>query len=124
MTLSSLINESFEASTFPDALEVAKVIPVFKKGLSSKKSNYRPIFLVFIFSKILEKEMYQRLYKFLEAGELLFAMQFGLHSGHSTNHALVSLTENIKASLDKNRFGHGIFIDNQKAFDTVNHRCS
>ena len=121
VTLSSLINESFETSTFPDTLKIAKVIPVFKNGLSTKTSNYRPISLLSIFSKIFEKVMYQRLYKFLEVGELLFDMQFGFRSGHSTDHALVSLTENIKASLDKNRFGCGIFIDLQKAFDTVNH---
>ena len=48
-------------------------------------------------------------------------MQFGFRTGHSTDHALVSLTETIKSSLDKNRYGRGIFIDLQKAFDTVNH---
>ena len=48
-------------------------------------------------------------------------MQFGFRSGHSTDHALISLTETIKSSLDNKRFGCGIFIDLQKAFDTVNH---
>ena len=48
-------------------------------------------------------------------------MQFGFRTGHSTDNALVSLTETIKSSLDKNRYGCGIFIDLQKAFDTVNH---
>ena len=65
--------------------------------------------------------MYQRLYNFLERYELLFNLQFGFRSGHSTDHALVSLTESIRSSLDNNRFGCGIFIDLQKAFDTVNH---
>ena len=48
-------------------------------------------------------------------------MQFGFRNGHSTDHALVSLTENIKSSLDNNSFGCVIFIDFKKAFDTVNH---
>ena len=48
-------------------------------------------------------------------------MQCGFRTGHSTDRALISLTETIKASLDKKRFGCGIFIDLQKAFDTVNH---
>ena len=116
-----MINESFVRGIFPDKLKIAKVIPVFKKGLTTKKSNYRPISLLSIFSKIFEKVMYQRLYKFLDTYELLFNMQFGFRSGHSTDHALVSLTESIKLSLDKNRVGCGIFIDLQKAFDTVNH---
>ena len=119
--LSCLINESFVRGIFPDKLKIAKVIPVFKKGLTTKTSNYRPISLLSIFSKIFEKVMYQRLYKFLDIYELLFNMQFGFRSGHSTDHALVSLTESIKSSLDKNRVGCGIFIDLQKAFDTVNH---
>ena len=48
-------------------------------------------------------------------------MQFGLRSGHPTDHALVSLTESIRSSLDNNRVALGIFIDLQKAFDTVTH---
>ena len=65
--------------------------------------------------------MYQRFYRFLETFELLFNLQFGFRSGHSTDHALLSLTENIKSFLDNNRSGCGISIDLQKAFDTVNH---
>ena len=65
--------------------------------------------------------MHKRLYRFLEICEILFRMQFGFRTGHSTDHALVSLTETIKSSPDKNRYGCGIFIDLQKAFDTVNH---
>ena len=119
--LSCLISESFVTGIFPDKLEIAKVIHEFKKGLTTKKSNYRPISLLFIFSKIFEIAMYQRLYKFFDIYELLFNMLFGFRSGHSTDHALVSLTESIKSSLDSNKVGCGLFIDLQKAFDTVNH---
>ena len=87
----------------------------------SKLSNYRPISLLSIFSKIFEKLMYQRFYNFLERRESLFNLQFGFRSGHSTDHALVNLTENIRSSLDNNSFGCGIFIDFKKAFDTVSH---
>ena len=52
---------------------------------------------------------------------VLFSMQFGSRTGHSTDHALISLAETIKSSLEKGRFGCGIFIDLQKAFDAVNH---
>ena len=92
-------------------LKIAKVIPIFKKGLASRKSNYRPISLLSVFSKLFEKLMHKRLYRFLEICEILFRMQFGFCTGHSTDHALVSLTETIKSSLDKNRYGCGIFID-------------
>ena len=68
-----------------------------------------------------EKVMYERLYKFLEKHEILYSLQFGFRASHSINHALVSLTEAIKNSLDNRKFGCGIFIDLQKAFDTVKH---
>ena len=84
-------------------------------------SNYRPISLLSIFSKLFDKIMHQRLYKFLEVCEVLFSMQFGFCTGHSTDHGLISLTETIKSSLDKGRVGCGLFIDLHKAFNTVNH---
>ena len=102
-------------------MKLAKVIPLFKKGCPLTSSNYRPISLLSVFSKIAEKVMYERLYKFLEKHEILYTLQFGFRASHSINHALVSLTEAIKNSLDNRKFGCGIFIDLQKAFDTVNH---
>ena len=66
--------------------------------------------------------MYRRLYRFLELHDVLFSLQFGFQENHSIDHALVSLTETVKNTLDNKRFGCGIFIDLQKAFDTVNHK--
>ena len=65
--------------------------------------------------------MYERLYSFLVKNETLYELQFGFRANHSISHALVSLTEAINNSLDNRKFGCGIFIDLQKAFDTVNH---
>ena len=119
--LAFLINESFVSGIFPDKSKIAKVVPIVKRGLASITSNYRPISLLSVFSKLFEKTMHQRLYKLLEVCEVIFSMQFGFHTGHSTDHALISLTKTIKSSLDKGRVGCGIFIELQKAFDTVNH---
>ena len=66
--------------------------------------------------------MHQRLYKFLELFEILCPLQFGFRENHSTTQALLSLTELIKSSTDNGKFGYGIFLDLQKAFDTVNHK--
>ena len=74
-----------------------------------------------VFSKIFDKLMYQRLYKFLELFEILYPLQFGFRENHSITQALLSLTESIKSSTDNGKFGCGIFLDLQKAFDTVNH---
>ena len=95
---------------------------MFKKGCVVTTSNYRPISLLSVFSKITEKIMYKCLYNFLELHNVLYSMQFGFRASHSINHALISMTEKIKESLDNRRFGCGIFLDLQKAFDTVNHK--
>ena len=119
--LSDIISESFQSGTFPEKLQLAKVSPLFKKGCPLSASNYRPISLLSVFNKLIEKVMYKRLYNFIELNNILYNYQFGFHSSHSINHALISLTEMIKNTLDNKRFGCGIFLDLRKVFDTVNH---
>ncbi len=58
----------------------------------------------------------------MEEHKILYDFQFGFHAKHFMNHSLISLTESIKNSLDSNKFGCGIFLDLQKAFDTVSHK--
>ena len=91
-----LVNQSFQSGIFPDKLKIAKVISLFKKGNPELPSNYRPISLLPVFSKIFEKLMYRRLYKFLEIHKVLYSLQFGFQENHSIDHALVSLTEAIR----------------------------
>ena len=119
--LSKIINISFITGVFPQLCKTAKVIPIFKKDDPLNVKNYRPISLLPIFSKIFEKAIYTRMYHYLELNDLIFKRQFGFRANHSTNHALISMTEDIKSHLDSNKFVSGIFIDLEKAFDTVNH---
>ena len=91
------------------------------KGDPRQVNNYRPISLLSNINKIFEKLVYSRLYSFLELHECIFELQFGFRSKHSTNHALTSLTETIRDALDNSNFACGIFVDFQKAFDTVDH---
>ena len=122
LLLALLVNQSFQSGIFPDKLKIAKVISLFKKGNPELPSNYRPISLLPIFSKLFEKLMYKRLYRFLEIHKALYSLQFGFQENHSIDHALVNLTEAVRNTLDNRRFGCGIFIDLQKAFDTVNNK--
>jgi hypothetical protein len=61
----------------PDKLKIAKVIPLFKKGDRCLLENYRPISLLSIFNKLLEKVVYKRVYNFLNKNEVLYKYQFG-----------------------------------------------
>ena len=117
--LAVLINKSCFTGTFPAKLKIAKVIPIIRKGYATSKSNYRPISPLSVFSKLFEKFMHQRLSHFLDVCEVLFCMQFGFHTGHSTDHALISSTESIKSSSDKNRFACGIFLQRPLIQSTV-----
>ena len=119
--LSDIINLSFCTGTFPTKLKIAKVIPVFKKDSLLNCSNYRPISLLSNIDKIFEKLMYTRVIDFLEKSRSIYPLQFGFRKHHSTNDALLNITENIRSSLDKGQFACGIFVDLQKAFDTVDH---
>ena len=65
--------------------------------------------------------MLQRLHAFLLKNKCIYDLQFGFRSGHSTDHALIDITEDIRSALDNNQFAVGAFIDLQKAFDTVDH---
>ena len=119
--LCKIISNSFNSGIFPDALKICKVIPIHKGDSADDLNNYRPISLLSIFDKIIEKLMYKRLYNFLEKHNILFQNQFGFRKNNSTTFALLEITERIKESIDKHKFGCGIFIDLRKAFDTVNH---
>ena len=61
------------------------------------------------------------MYDFIDKNQLIYERQFGFRTKHSTNHALISTTESIKSQIDKGNYVAGVFIDFQKAFDTVNH---
>ena len=97
------------------------MIPVFKKGSKIDVSNYRPISLLSNIGKVFERLMHSRLYKFLEKFQCLYKLQFGFRKNHSTTHTLIDIVENIRKSIDEGNYACGVFIDLQKAFDTVNH---
>ena len=65
--------------------------------------------------------MFKRLYAFLEQNKCIYDLQFGFRENHSTNHALISIVEKIQHAIRNNNIAIGVFIDLQKAFDTVNH---
>ncbi|KAJ0170785.1 hypothetical protein K1T71_013557 [Dendrolimus kikuchii] len=116
-----LINQSFEEGIFPDALKMAIVKPLFKKGDKNKVDNYRPITLVPILSKIFETAMKRRVSEYLDKNNILRAEQYGFQKGKSTVLACFNLVKNIMDNInDRNRVSV-IFFDMSKAFDFVAH---
>ena len=73
-----------------------------------------------ILAKIIKKLVHRQLYGFLEFKNLLYTNQFGFRNLHSTNHALITITEKLRKAIDNGEITCGVFLDLQKAFDTVN----
>ena len=119
--LTHLCNMSLMEGVFPDELKKANVIPLFKSGDPMIFSNYRPVSLLPVLSKVFEKIMYTRLLDFLKKYKVLFKYQFGFREKHSTYMALMILMDKLISSLEKGEYVVGVFLDFSKAFDTVDH---
>ena len=116
-----IMNLSLLQGIVPLELKVARVVPLFKADDPEKFSNYRPVSILPIFSKILEKLMYKRLLDFVSNHKILFEYQFGFREGYSTNLAMTFLIDSLVTSLNNGNCVLGLFLDFSKAFDTVNH---
>lgn len=102
--LTHIFNLSFATGVVPDSLKLAKVIPIYKKGDRSEPGNYRPISLLSVFDKVMEKLMCRRLCEFLQQNKILYEFQFGFRKQHSTVLALMEVTDHIYQHLDKHEY--------------------
>ena len=106
-----IINKSLNEGIFPTLLKSARVCPIYKKGDRFKCENYRPISLLSNVSKIFERIFHDQLSKFLKDNDLVYKLQFGFRKKYSTNHALLSIVEQIRNYLDNGIFACGVFVD-------------
>ena len=125
MDISSQLNDIFNLSVttgvFPTNLKTEKVIPVHKKESKLYFSNYRPISILSNLDKISEKQMDNRLTDFLEKNNIIYPLQCDFRINSSTTLDLIHCTNLIFESPDNMKYVCGIFVDLQKAFDTVDH---
>ena len=121
-SLTCIFNASIATGIFPDEWKKARVSPVFKKGTKSDPNNYRPISVIPVVSKIFEKLIYDQVYQYLTANDILTNCQSGFRSLHSTLSALLEATDSWCVNIDKGLLNGVLFIDLKKAFDTINHK--
>ncbi|CAB4002861.1 Hypothetical predicted protein [Paramuricea clavata] len=118
-SLHYLFTKSLRLSQIPSEWKLANIIPLHKKGVKEHVENYRPISLLSIVSKTLERCVLNHLY--LRIQESVHSAQYGFISGRSTTSQLLSTLHKIGKDLDKGLQTDVVFMDISKAFDTVDH---
>ena len=120
-TITTIFNKSLEEGIFPEKLKSTIVFPIHKTDSKMIISNYRPISIIPILSKVFEKLMYKRITGFISKFKIIFEHQFGFQKNNSTEHAIIDLYHKIVNAIEKHEKPCCIFLDFAKAFDTVNH---
>ena len=120
LPLTHIITLSLAKGIFPDDMKVAKVIPIYKEGNKTIVNNYHPISILPIFLNVLERLMYNTLKMFINKHNILYDYQFGFRKKYSASMALVQLVDKI--AINNGDYILGVFLDFNKAFDTVDHK--
>ena len=116
-----IVNTCITRSDIPSEWKHSIVQPIFKSGNPSDPSNFRPISLVPVIMKIVERVIHQQLYRYLSHNHLLSSTQHGFRPRHSTETALLSVTDRILAATDRGEISMLCLLDLSKCFDVINH---
>jgi len=120
-SLAYICNLSLHMSVFPKDWKVAKVTPIHKSGDTGQVDNYRPISVLSIVSKIIERAVHDQLYSYFVAHNILSVCQSGFRKNHSTATTLLDVQDFILSNIDNGYVTAALFLDLKKAFDTVDH---
>lgn len=119
--LINLINLSIHTGVFPEKLKLAVVTPIYKGGVKGIYDNYRPISVLSVIDKIIERFIADKLYDYLHKYDVLGKNQFGFIKNRGTISALELVADCINEKLDNGKHVLCMFIDLRKAFDSINH---
>ena len=116
-----IINLSIETSTFPEAWKYSKIIPLYKKDDPLNAKNYRPVALIPVLSKVLERVIFIQIVHYLESNNLFHSSHHGYRAGHSTCTALIELYDSWMEAVERGELSGVMLIDLSAAFDCVDH---
>ena len=119
--LTHIVNLSLSTLVFPGAWKVAKVIPLLKKGDPLDPSNYRPVALLPILSKIMERVVFKQVVGYVENNGLLHPSHHGSRARHSTCTAMIEMYDNWVNSIERDELAGVMMLDLSAAFDLVDH---
>ena len=110
-SLAVLFNTSIETSQFPDSWKVGRVAPIFKDGDKTEKSNYRPISVLPVISRLFEKLVFEQLYEFMEENGHFTSDQSGFLRQRSTLICLLKMSDDWYNGLDLGKLVGVVFLD-------------
>ena len=119
--LAAIFNSSFEMGIFPDMWKIARVTSIFKSGSKNDMGNYRPISVLSVFSRLLEKLGHDQVSNYLKVHKKFSKCQHAFLKMHSTLTPLLNVTDAWFSNIDKRKINISVFLDLKEAFDTVDH---
>ena len=121
-TLTLIYNSSIKHGIFPGPGKIARVAAIFKSGKRCDSNNYRPISVLSIFSRVLEKIVHDQLHEFLKANGILTNNQYAFRKLYSTTMSMINSTEHWLENANNQKLNMAVFLDLKKTFDMVDHR--
>ena len=121
LIITQILNLFIETNTIPDLWKTGVITPIYKGG-ELIAINFRPITLLPVISKVLEKLIVEQLLDFLESNKILNSRQFGFRKKSNVSMALLGLNEKIYTALDQKRICIMVLVDLSKAFDSIPHK--
>ena len=112
---------SIASGKFPMEWKAARLTPIFKKVQRSMLDNYRPISILPVISKLMERILYEQMCDYFKKQNILSEHQFGFRQFHSTTTTLLDCTNEWYINMDRGLYNIVVLLDLKKAFDTVNH---
>lgn len=119
--LTKLFNLMVRTTEYPMDLKIQKITPIHKCGDRHDIKNFRPIAVLPVINKCIEKILKSQITAFLDDSNYLYNLQFGFRSGSNTTSALIDIIDTICKELDDKSKVGGLFLDLRKAFDSINH---
>lgn len=120
--LTDIFNTSIQERQIPYQWKQARVSAIHKKGDKKLASNYRPVSITSIVCRVLEKIIRNSIIEYLTKECLISKFQFGFIKGRSTSLQLLNILNDWTNSIERKNYTDCIYLDYQKAFDTVPHR--
>ena len=120
--LTGIISISISSPVLSEEWKYARVVPLYKDGDKKCMDNYRPISVLPVASKILERAVQIQLLQHLDKSSQLSPFQCGFRKNHSTQDAVTYFTDCIRKGIDEGCVTAAVFVDFRKAFDSVNHQ--